>query len=209
MPVYALLISKGRSSMNIVFQRIIDIYTTTKNWLFPPENACTHCDPMPQDLSGIAADIKFEGRVIGTAYNVGLTESGLYASSLVLKNEDLDRLFMNGVAIANSQKDGFALVCGHNSNHATGVYLVSSNVPILAKYRGEEQVWLNKAMMECETVEWNDKTTSDVPPDTVGPVIVSNEFLDACRNAGVSEPVLKAVEKQNEDLRAGLTPRDR
>jgi hypothetical protein len=196
--------------MNIVFQRIIDIYTTIKHWAFPPPNACTHCDAAPPtDLSGISADIKFEGRVIGTAYNVSPTESGLYASSLVFKNDGLDRLFMNGVADGSSQKDGFALVCGHNSNHATGVYLVSSNVPILAKYRGEEQVWLNKAMMEYGTIEWDQAIPDNVPSGTVEPTIVSDEFLDACRNAGLSKSVLKAVEKQNEELRNGLTSRDR
>jgi hypothetical protein len=192
-----------------VFLIIRHLYTIIKEWVFPPPNNCLHCLPSAEAtftsdtvddllmvlcgthsklLSGVSAAILFEGVRMGTAYNISLIKSeaaletlSLAASSLVFKNQDLDRLFMNGVVDQSSQKLGFALkllpsteahyeVAGLEENGTlTEVYLVDAQKPILIKYRGEEQVWINGVSLEAAEamkpfVELPKLTAEDLKP---------------------------------------------
>jgi hypothetical protein len=187
-----------------IFLVIRHLYTIVKEWVFPPPNNCLHCLPSPEEtptldaltlcdthsklLSGVSAAILFEGVRMGTAYNLSLIKSeaaletlSLAASSLVFKNENLDRLFMNGVVDQSSQKLGFALkllpsteahyeVAGLEENGTlTEVYLVDAQKPILTKYRGEEQVWINGVSLEAAEamkpfVELPKLTAEDLKP---------------------------------------------
>jgi hypothetical protein len=153
--------------MNAIAKILANFYTIIRSWFAPPTNKCFHCETPHKfhlPLSNITGIIIHQGTEIGTAYNIARAPNELgieclYASSLVFKQDSIDRVFLNGVANPNSAKDGFEIAWrdyntnSHSPDHmigyqATGVYLLDSDPPVYVEARSE--VWLNKSSMEFE-----------------------------------------------------------
>jgi hypothetical protein len=136
---------------------LTNLVARVKDWLFPQPAICTHCKPEAKCQhvpSGITADILFEGANIGTAYHLEYEDDydaghHLFATSIVFKYDNLDRLYMNGVVDASNQKLPFALKSKDGTITATDVYLIDGQKPIPAKLHGEETIWVNFATLDA------------------------------------------------------------
>src|ERR1700683_5375287 len=84
-------------------------------WSGKQQQKCTHCEET-QASKTVNGFILFEGRVIGKAVNLrysGIWQSAinhiLLADAVVFDDNDLDRLYLNGVVVDVGQKYGFAV----------------------------------------------------------------------------------------------------
>jgi hypothetical protein len=143
---------------------ILALYDRIRNWLFPPADAnsqlCTHCETVSLPPP-VYATIRYNGGHIGYANTIHLANRSwhlpdskrAYVLELIFHLDGLERIFMNGVAVASSQRDGFEIWWNDGSKKATGVYLIDSNPPILGHSDGGEVVRLTSAMVEYDDLQ--------------------------------------------------------
>jgi hypothetical protein len=154
--------------MNAIFQMFLHLYLHIKEFIFPPKNLCSHCKEVPIAYSVTDGSevivltsptlIKSRGNTIGFAADLSPTSIGVgseghseqkhfFATTLIFKRDCLDALFLNGLAIAESQKLPFDVELDDETH---SVYLVHAADPIYVKNDNAEYVRLNNATMETE-----------------------------------------------------------